>query len=92
MYSEPRKYTKAECEIIADIPLEHLAGERPQDKGDTMTPQEARIQADIIRTLSLKEARQLGGILGRVCEASLKEHGWYSYTYDGDKVFVTLKA
>ncbi len=57
-----------------------------------MKPQEARIQADIIRTLTLKEARSLGGMLGRLCEASLRENGWYSYTNDGDKVFVTLKA
>ena len=56
-----------------------------------MTPQEARIQADIIRTLTLAEARQLGGMLGRICEANLKEHGWYSYTDDGEKVFVTHK-
>ena len=57
-----------------------------------MTPQEARIKADVIRTLTLEEARQLGGMLGPICEVSLREHGWYSYTDGDDKVFVTLKA
>ena len=57
-----------------------------------MTPQEARAQSDIIRTLTLAEARQLGGLLGKICEASLKEHGWYSYEDGDDKIFITLKA
>jgi len=60
--------------------------------------QKAYNERDIIRTLTLDEARQLGGMLGKVCEAKLKKHGWYSYTANcrtrrrGDKVFVTLKA
>ena len=49
--------------------------------------QQAREQADKVITLTVKEARRLGGMLGKIVPVQLTYHSWYACEIDGVKTF-----
>jgi len=51
------------------------------------------LQADIRKDLTVEEARNLSGLLGRIAPAALAAHGWYGYTetQTGKRVLIIRK-
>lgn len=50
-----------------------------------------REQADQIHEVTLDEARALPNMLGVLCSAALRHHGWYGCTQSGEQHLYVLK-